>query len=196
MKTIHVTFDELTTMAYEQFSSGPRLQSMTPANSHCCTPQELLKIAATTFINTIDQDAPSSSTSSTNQKQQSSIISRGVKKPIPNAHFDNPCCEPLHDVSTSQESSLNVQSSSLSIKRIDTPMVEKNELDTYLQGTPADATHYRPMIGSLMYLSSSRPGLIYAVCLCARYQAKPTEKHLNTVKWIFQYLKGTINMGL
>ncbi|GJU66783.1 retrovirus-related pol polyprotein from transposon TNT 1-94 [Tanacetum coccineum] len=65
------------------------------------------------------------------------------------------------------------------IDSIDTPMVEKNKLDADLQGTPADATHYRGMIGSLMYLTSSRPDLIYAICLCARYQAKPTEKHLN-----------------
>ncbi|GJR40228.1 retrotransposon protein, putative, ty1-copia subclass [Tanacetum coccineum] len=79
---------------------------------------------------------------------------------------------------------------------VDAPMVEKNKLDAYLQGTLVDATHYRGMIGSLMYLTSSRPDLIYAVCLCARYQVKPTEKHLNAVKWIFQYLKGTINMGL
>ncbi|GJY05529.1 copia protein [Tanacetum coccineum] len=75
-------------------------------------------------------------------------------------------------------------------------MVEKNKLDKDLQGTPVDATLYRGMIGSLMYLTSSRPDLIYAVCLCARYQAKPTEKHLNAVKRIFRYLKGTINMGL
>ncbi|GJZ97888.1 hypothetical protein Tco_0670341 [Tanacetum coccineum] len=47
-----------------------------------------------------------------------------------------------------------------------------------------------------MYLTSSRPDLIYAVCLCAWYQAKPTEKHLNADKRIFRYLKGTINMGL
>ncbi|GJW54548.1 hypothetical protein Tco_0098633, partial [Tanacetum coccineum] len=78
----------------------------------------------------------------------------------------------------------------------DTPMVEKNKLDEDLQGTPVDATLYRGMIGSLMYLTSSRPDLIYAVCLCAWYQAKPTEKHLNAVKRIFRYLKGTINMGL
>ncbi|GJY22342.1 retrovirus-related pol polyprotein from transposon TNT 1-94 [Tanacetum coccineum] len=79
---------------------------------------------------------------------------------------------------------------------VDTPMVEKSKLDEDLQGKPVDATLYRGMIGSLMYLTSSRPDLIYAVCLCARYQAKPTEKHLNAVKRIFQYLKGTINMGL
>ncbi|GKB22027.1 hypothetical protein Tco_0855950 [Tanacetum coccineum] len=52
------------------------------------------------------------------------------------------------------------------------------------------------MIGSLMYLTSSRPGLIYAVYLYARYQAKPIEKYLNTVKRIFRYLKGTINICL
>ncbi|GJS69615.1 hypothetical protein Tco_0702456 [Tanacetum coccineum] len=75
-------------------------------------------------------------------------------------------------------------------------MVEKNKLDEDLQGTPLDATLYRGMIGSLMYLTSSRPGLIYAVCLCVGYQAKPTKKYLNAVKLIFRYLKGTTNMGL
>ncbi|GJT80469.1 retrovirus-related pol polyprotein from transposon TNT 1-94 [Tanacetum coccineum] len=79
---------------------------------------------------------------------------------------------------------------------VDTPMVEKNKLDEDLQGIPVDAIIYRGMIGSLMYLTSSRPDLIYAVCLCDRYQAKPTEKHLHAVKRIFRYLKGTINMGL
>ncbi|GKD45908.1 retrovirus-related pol polyprotein from transposon TNT 1-94 [Tanacetum coccineum] len=79
---------------------------------------------------------------------------------------------------------------------VDTPMAEKSKLDEDLQGKLIDATLYRSMIGSLMYLTSSRPDLIYAVCLCARYQAKPTEKHLNVVKRIFRYLKGTINMGL
>ncbi|GJZ62114.1 hypothetical protein Tco_0618251 [Tanacetum coccineum] len=79
---------------------------------------------------------------------------------------------------------------------VDTPMVEKNKLEKDLQGTPVDDTLYRDMIGSLMYLTSSRPDLIYAVCLCARYQEKPTKKHLNAVKRIFRYLKETINMGL
>ncbi|GKD88416.1 retrotransposon protein, putative, unclassified [Tanacetum coccineum] len=65
-----------------------------------------------------------------------------------------------------------------------------------LLGKPVDATLYRGMIGSLMYLTASRPDLNYVVCLCARYQAKPTEKHLQAVKRIFRYLNGTINMGL
>nr|GEV08642.1 retrovirus-related Pol polyprotein from transposon TNT 1-94 [Tanacetum cinerariifolium] len=75
---------------------------------------------------------------------------------------------------------------------IDTPLVEKSNLDKDLQGKPADATLYRGMIGSLMYLISSRPDLTYVVCLCARYQAKPIEKHLNTVKRVFRYLNETI----
>ncbi|GJT17008.1 retrovirus-related pol polyprotein from transposon TNT 1-94 [Tanacetum coccineum] len=51
-------------------------------------------------------------------------------------------------------------------------------------------------VGSLMYLSASRPDIVFAVCMCARYQAKPTEMHLTAIKRIFRYLKGTINMGL
>ncbi|GKC08932.1 hypothetical protein Tco_1000542 [Tanacetum coccineum] len=47
-----------------------------------------------------------------------------------------------------------------------------------------------------MYLISSRPDIVQAVCYCARYQARPTKKHLKEVKRIFRYLRGTINMGL
>ncbi|GKB99703.1 hypothetical protein Tco_0985840 [Tanacetum coccineum] len=79
---------------------------------------------------------------------------------------------------------------------VDTPMVEKSKLDEDLQEKLVDPTHYRGMIGSLMYLTSSRPDLVFAVCMCARYQAKPTKKHLHAVKQIFRYLKGTICMGL
>ncbi|GJU80634.1 retrovirus-related pol polyprotein from transposon TNT 1-94 [Tanacetum coccineum] len=84
----------------------------------------------------------------------------------------------------------------LSTDSVDTPMVEKNKLDEDLQGTPINSTLYRGMIGSLMYLIYSRPDLIYAVCLCAWYQVKPTKKHLQAVKRSLRYLKGTINMGL
>nr|GEX29152.1 hypothetical protein [Tanacetum cinerariifolium] len=79
---------------------------------------------------------------------------------------------------------------------VDTPMIENKKLDEDLQGKPVDVTLYRGMIGSLMYLTAIRPDLIYDVCLCARYQANPIEKHVQAMKRIFQYLKGTINMGL
>ncbi|GKE45635.1 retrovirus-related pol polyprotein from transposon TNT 1-94 [Tanacetum coccineum] len=79
---------------------------------------------------------------------------------------------------------------------VNTPMIETKKLDEDLQGKPFDATLYRGMIGSLMYLIASRPDLNYVAFLCAQYQAKPTEKYLQAVKRIFQYLIGTINMGL
>nr|GEU56711.1 hypothetical protein [Tanacetum cinerariifolium] len=79
---------------------------------------------------------------------------------------------------------------------VDTPMVEKSKLVKDTQGKAIDPTHYRSMVGTLMYLISSRPDLVYAVCMCARYQACPTEKHLHVVKRIFRYLRGTVNRGL
>nr|GEV45211.1 retrotransposon protein, putative, unclassified [Tanacetum cinerariifolium] len=79
---------------------------------------------------------------------------------------------------------------------VDTPMVEKSKLDKDPQRKVVDPTRYHEMIGTLMYLSSSRPYHVFTVCMCARYQAKPTKKHLHTVKRIFRYLRGTINMGL
>ncbi|GKA36767.1 retrotransposon protein, putative, ty1-copia subclass [Tanacetum coccineum] len=79
---------------------------------------------------------------------------------------------------------------------VDTPMVEKSKRDADPQGKEVDPTRYRGMIGSLMYLTTSRLDLVFVVCMCARYQAMPTEKHLHAVKQIFRYLRGTINMGL
>nr|GEU82178.1 hypothetical protein [Tanacetum cinerariifolium] len=79
---------------------------------------------------------------------------------------------------------------------VDTPMIENKKLDEDLHGKQVEATLYRGMIGSLMYLTASRPDLSYVVCLCAWYQAKPIEKHLQAMKRIFRYLNGTINMGL
>nr|GEX04313.1 copia protein [Tanacetum cinerariifolium] len=79
---------------------------------------------------------------------------------------------------------------------VGTPMEIKDKLDLDQNGTPVDATKYHSMIGTLMYLTSSRPNIVHATCLCARYQAKPTEKHLKEVKRILRYLRGTVNTGL
>ncbi|GJV54571.1 retrovirus-related pol polyprotein from transposon TNT 1-94 [Tanacetum coccineum] len=78
---------------------------------------------------------------------------------------------------------------------IDTPMAERPDLDEDKGGKLIDPTRFRGMVGSLMYLSASRPDIVFAVCMCARYQAKPTEMHLTAIKRIFRYLKGTIHMG-
>ncbi|GKA62128.1 retrovirus-related pol polyprotein from transposon TNT 1-94 [Tanacetum coccineum] len=80
--------------------------------------------------------------------------------------------------------------------RVDTPMVEKSKLDEDPQGKAVDPTHYCDMVGTLMYLTSSRPDLVYAVCMCARYQDCPTKNYLHAVKRIFRYLRGTVNRGL
>ncbi|GJR08808.1 putative ribonuclease H-like domain-containing protein [Tanacetum coccineum] len=61
---------------------------------------------------------------------------------------------------------------------IGTSMEIKDKLDLDKNGTLVDAMKYRSMIGGLMYLTSNRPDIVHATCLCARYQAKPTEKHL------------------
>nr|GEU70275.1 retrovirus-related Pol polyprotein from transposon TNT 1-94 [Tanacetum cinerariifolium] len=79
---------------------------------------------------------------------------------------------------------------------VDTPMVEKSKLDEAKEGKSIDPLHYRGMIGTLLYLTANRPDLQFAICMCARYQARPTEKHLHTVKRIFRYLRGTVNRGL
>nr|GEU30699.1 retrovirus-related Pol polyprotein from transposon TNT 1-94 [Tanacetum cinerariifolium] len=79
---------------------------------------------------------------------------------------------------------------------VGTPMDIKDKLDLDQIRTSVDATKYRSMIGALMYLMSSRPDIIHVTCVCARYQAYPTEKHLKEVKSIFCYLRGTIKMGL
>ncbi|GJV88294.1 hypothetical protein Tco_1532232 [Tanacetum coccineum] len=76
-----------------------------------------------------------------------------------------------------------------------TPMATER-LDADLQGTPTDQTTYHRMIGGLMYLTASRPDIAFATFVCARYQARPTVKHLKEVKQIFCYLRQSYNMGL
>nr|GEU38973.1 hypothetical protein [Tanacetum cinerariifolium] len=79
---------------------------------------------------------------------------------------------------------------------IPTLMVEQAKLKLDLVGKLVDHTDYRSMIGSLMYVTSSRPDIMFATSMSARYQANPNEHHVAAVKMIFRYLKGTINLGL
>nr|GEU31605.1 retrovirus-related Pol polyprotein from transposon TNT 1-94 [Tanacetum cinerariifolium] len=174
---------------------------------------------------TVDQDAPSPSNSQTTPETQTHVISNDVEEDnhdLDVAHMNNDPLfvepknfkqamtetswidamqEEIHEFERLQGAKEQGKTSCSRIQAregdsIDIPLVEKSKLDEDLQRKPVDATLYSVMIGSLMYLTSSRPDHTYTVCLCARYQEKPTEKHLNTVKWIFQYIKGTINMGL
>ncbi|MDM1441624.1 reverse transcriptase domain-containing protein, partial [Pseudomonas aeruginosa] len=82
------------------------------------------------------------------------------------------------------------------IKALPTPMSPSTKLDADEKGKPVDQILYRGMIGSLLYLTASRPDIMFSVCLCARFQANPRESHLVAVKRIFRYLAGTCELGL
>ncbi|GJY15709.1 retrovirus-related pol polyprotein from transposon TNT 1-94 [Tanacetum coccineum] len=76
------------------------------------------------------------------------------------------------------------------------PMLPPNNLGPDESGVSVNETLFRGMIGSLMYLTASRPDIQFSICLYARYQANPKESYLVTVKRTFKYLKGTPNLGL
>ncbi|XP_023733831.1 uncharacterized mitochondrial protein AtMg00810-like [Lactuca sativa] len=63
-------------------------------------------------------------------------------------------------------------------------------------GVAVDEKKYRGRIGSLLYLTASRPDIMFSTCLCARFQVNPKMSHLLVVKQIFQYLKGTKYLGI
>nr|GEY37952.1 hypothetical protein [Tanacetum cinerariifolium] len=270
-ETIHVTFDELTAMASEQFSSGPGLHVMTPATTStrlvsnpvsqqpCIPPnkddwdrlfqpmfdesfnpptiavspiQEATGPRAKVLVDSpvsisISQDAPSTNESSGVLKNKARLVAQGFRQEegidfeelftpvariesirifIVNAAHKNMTIDQMDVKTAFLNGKLKEESKYAfeiikkygltSTNSVDTPMIKNKKLDEDLQGKPVDVTLYRGMIGSLMYLTASRPDLIYVVCLCAWYQTKPTEKHLQAVKWIFRYLKGTSNMRL
>ena len=71
-----------------------------------------------------------------------------------------------------------------SCKPMNTPMSPSTILDKDETGKPVDSKIFRGMIGSLLYLTASRPDIMFSVCLCARFQADPRESHLKAVKRI------------
>ncbi|GKB47778.1 retrovirus-related pol polyprotein from transposon TNT 1-94 [Tanacetum coccineum] len=169
IETIHVDFDELTAMASEQLSLGLGLQSLTPTTScsglvpnpipqqPCIPPprddwDRLFQPMFNEYFNTptIDVSPVPVANAPRAVDLANSLVSTSIDQDAPST-----------SIPSTQE-----QEHSLIISQ-DTPMVEKSKLDEDLQGKPVDATIYHGMIGSLMYLTSSRPDFIYAVCLCA-----------------------------
>nr|GEU85470.1 hypothetical protein [Tanacetum cinerariifolium] len=82
------------------------------------------------------------------------------------------------------------------VKTASTPMETHKTLLKDKKREDVDEHMYRSMIGSLMYLTSSRPDIMFAVCACARFQVNPKDAHLHVVKRIFKYLKGQPKLGL
>ncbi|GKE67392.1 putative ribonuclease H-like domain-containing protein, partial [Tanacetum coccineum] len=82
------------------------------------------------------------------------------------------------------------------VKTASTLMETQKPLLKDEDGEEVDVYMYRSMIGSLMYLTSLRPDIMFAVCACARFQVNPKVSHLHAVKRIFRYLKGQPKLGL
>jgi hypothetical protein len=81
-------------------------------------------------------------------------------------------------------------------KGITTPMSTSGSLDSDKSGNMVDQKLYRSMIGSLLYVTASRPDVMFSVCMCARFQASPRESHLKATKRILRYLKHTQDVRL
>ncbi|GKE61246.1 retrovirus-related pol polyprotein from transposon TNT 1-94 [Tanacetum coccineum] len=81
-------------------------------------------------------------------------------------------------------------------KPIKTPMSIDIKLTKDDEADSMDSSKYRGMIGSLLYLTASRPDIMFSVCLCARFQENPKTNHLEAVKHIFRYVRGTTHLGL
>jgi hypothetical protein len=81
-------------------------------------------------------------------------------------------------------------------KPIKTPMPTNGHLDLDEGGKSVDQKLYRSMISSLLYLTASRPDIMFSVCICARFQANPKESHLSALKRILRYLKYTPSIDL
>lgn len=76
------------------------------------------------------------------------------------------------------------------------PKAFEMKLSPSLEKPTTDMTLYRQMIGSLMYLTTSRPYIMFSNCNCAKFQANPREPHMVAVKNIFRYLKRTSSLGI
>nr|GFC03319.1 retrovirus-related Pol polyprotein from transposon TNT 1-94 [Tanacetum cinerariifolium] len=75
---------------------------------------------------------------------------------------------------------------------MDTPMVEKSKLDEDKEGKAVDPSHYRGIIGTLLYLTTSRPDLHFAICMYAWYQARPTKKHAYGQKDLSEHVENGV----
>ena len=83
-----------------------------------------------------------------------------------------------------------------SASSVRTPMNPNIKLTIDLLGKSVDSSLYRSMIGSLLYLTASRPGISYSVGVCGRYQANPKESHMISLKRIIKYVKTNANFDV
>ncbi|GJU48785.1 hypothetical protein Tco_1218340 [Tanacetum coccineum] len=127
----------------------------------------------------IDQDAPSTSIPSTQEQEQSPILSQGVEESPKTPHFNDHFMKLFMKTQLLKDHHLMCGH----------PTLHLNFLCACVPGI-------RQRLITKTYKEACVHTTNVDVCMCARYQAKPTEKHLHEVKRIFRYLKGTIDMGL
>nr|GEW30701.1 hypothetical protein [Tanacetum cinerariifolium] len=158
-----------------------------------CQPPAALRTAPTAPTTQDVKELPPQPEHGQQQDNQPQLQSEVVVENVQNAMFDeNTFVNPFAPASISSvESSSQYSNHMLEILKkygietydpIGTPMETKNKLDLDKNGTLIDAMKYQSMIGDLMYLTSNRPDILHATCLCDRYQARSTEKHLKEVK--------------
>ena len=82
------------------------------------------------------------------------------------------------------------------VKSSKTLMSTTIKLNKDENGKPVNEKRFRGMIGSLLYLTASRPDIMFTTCLCAYFQSSPRESHLNAIKRIFKYLSGSLYLRL
>ncbi|GKC90954.1 putative ribonuclease H-like domain-containing protein [Tanacetum coccineum] len=97
---------------------------------------------------------------------------------------------------TKNEELCNASEKFTEVKTVSTLMETQKPLLKDEDGEEVDVHMYRSMIGSLMYLTSSKPDIMFVVYACARYQVNPKVSHLHAMKRIFRYLKGQLKLGL
>ncbi|GJT80587.1 retrovirus-related pol polyprotein from transposon TNT 1-94 [Tanacetum coccineum] len=204
IETIHVDFDELTAMASEHSSSGPALHDMTPdllfqpMFDESLNPLPYVDLQAPEVIapipevvapeHAVSTGSPSSTTVDQDAPSPIDIwVMIRIWYSIPEVYFldQSSSSDVIHtivppDHQVSEHNSKWTKDHPLENIIVDTPMVEKSKLDKDKEGKAVDPSHYRGMIGTLFYLTASRPDLQFAICTYARYQARPTEKNLNT----------------
>jgi len=84
----------------------------------------------------------------------------------------------------------------LESNEVSSPIIPGVKISKDKDGTPVDETYFKQLVGSLMYLTATRPDMMFVTCLVSRYMAKPTNLHLQTIKRALRYLKGTVSYGI
>ncbi|GJY34763.1 retrovirus-related pol polyprotein from transposon TNT 1-94 [Tanacetum coccineum] len=203
METINIKFGELTHIAYEQHGSGPDLQGLTFRHiSSGVNPSAASNLIFAATLPPPDTVRASSSSSTSIDKVAPSLTKaepKNYKEAMEESCWIEAMQEKIHEferlkvwelvprpdrafiISCTQEYGSLSDGCEEGVSERDFKG-RGAKLDEDPNWTPVDPTRYRGMVGSLMYLTASRPDLVSVICICAWYQTKPAKKHLTVVK--------------